>query len=59
MTTYRYAWAVQDLAAYGERALLTPGLSEASRRDALHGLMNQFEPGNIVALAFASEGVVL
>ena len=29
LTYYRYAWAVQDLAAYGERILFTPDISEA------------------------------
>jgi spectinomycin phosphotransferase len=48
---YRVAWAVQDLAAYGEQVLMAPGLGEASRRDALDGLMSLFEPGNIVEIA--------
>lgn len=48
---YRYAWAVQDIAAYGEQVLLLPGLSEASRREALQGFMRIFEPGEIVSIA--------
>jgi spectinomycin phosphotransferase len=48
---YRTAWAVQDLAAYGEEVLLTPALGQETRRAALEGLMGLFEPGNIVDLA--------
>ena len=48
---YRTAWAVQDIAAYGEEVLLTPALGEATRRAALEGLMDLFAPGNIVDLA--------
>ncbi len=56
LTYYRYAWAVQDMAAYGERAFFLPDLGDETRRDAVHGFMDMFEPGNIVALAFASDG---
>jgi len=56
LTYYRYAWAAQDMAAYGERVMFTPDLSEESRRDALHGFMSLFEPGNIVDIAFGSDG---
>ncbi len=52
---YRYAWAVQDMASYGERVFFLPDLGEETRRDAMHGFMDLFEPGNIVALAFASD----
>jgi spectinomycin phosphotransferase len=52
---YRYAWAVQDVAAYGERVFFTPDLSQASRRDALHGFTDMFAPGNIVDIALASD----
>jgi spectinomycin phosphotransferase len=48
---YRNAWAVQDIAAYGEQALLAPGLGQASRRDAVEGFKDLFAPGNIVDLA--------
>jgi spectinomycin phosphotransferase len=48
---YRTAWAVQDIAAYGEEVLLTPALGQETRRAALEGLMDLFEPGNIVDLA--------
>jgi spectinomycin phosphotransferase len=55
LTYYRYAWAVQDIAANGERVFFTPDIGEESRRDALLGFMNMFEPGNMVAIAFASD----
>jgi spectinomycin phosphotransferase len=48
---YRCAWAVQDIAAYGEQALLSPAAGEASRRDAVEGFEDLFAPGNIVDLA--------
>jgi spectinomycin phosphotransferase len=48
---YRYAWAVQDIAAYAEQVLLAPGLGEAARRAAVEGFMDLFAPGNIVDLA--------
>jgi hypothetical protein len=54
---YRYAWAVQDMAAYGERVFFSPNLGEETRRDALRGFMNMFEPGNIVAIAFESDSI--
>jgi spectinomycin phosphotransferase len=56
LTYYRYAWAVQDMAAYAERVFFMPDLGDETRRDAVRGFMSMFEPGNIVALAFASDG---
>jgi spectinomycin phosphotransferase len=47
---YRAAWAVQDIAAYGQQAAMVPTLGEESRRDAVAGFMDLFEPGNIVDL---------
>jgi len=52
---YRCAWAVQDIAAYGEQVLLAPGLGEVTRRAAVGGFMDLFAPGNIVDLAQASD----
>jgi spectinomycin phosphotransferase len=54
LTYYRYAWAVQDMAAYGERIFFLPGLSEESRRDAMHSFVDMFESGNIVDIALRS-----
>ncbi len=56
---YRAAWAVQDLAAYGERACLLPDLSAAARRDALHAFVTMLEPGNMIAIALGSEWATL
>jgi spectinomycin phosphotransferase len=55
MTYYRYAWAVQDIAAYGEQALFLPGLSEEARREGVEGLRNQFKRGGIVEIALRSD----
>jgi spectinomycin phosphotransferase len=52
---YRVAWAVQDIAAYGEEVLLMPALGEQSRRAAVDFFADLFEPGNIVDLARASD----
>jgi spectinomycin phosphotransferase len=52
---YRCAWAVQDIAAYGEQVLLAPGLGEVTRRAAVEGFMDLFAPGNIVDLAQAPD----
>ena len=54
---YRYAWAAQDMAAYGERVFFSPDLGEGTRRDALHGFEDMFEPGNIVDIALASDSM--
>jgi len=52
---YRAAWAVQDIAAYGEQALLVPTLGEETRRAEMHGFMDLFDPGSIIDVAGASE----
>jgi spectinomycin phosphotransferase len=52
---YRCAWAVQDIAAYAEQVLLSPGLGEESRRAALDGFKELFEPGHIVELATVAD----
>jgi hypothetical protein len=54
LACYRYAWAVQDIAAYDERVLLLPTLGEELRSAAIDGFMEHFEPGNIVGLASAT-----
>jgi spectinomycin phosphotransferase len=51
---YRHAWAVQDIAAFAERALLRPKLGAATRLAAVDGFRRLFVPGNIVDLALAS-----
>jgi spectinomycin phosphotransferase len=52
---YRAAWAVQDLGACAEEALLSPALGEASRRAGVDGFKGLFDPGNIVELALTSD----
>ena len=51
---YRSACAVQDIGAYGEQVFLSPALGEETRRAAMDGFMELFEPGNIVDLASAT-----
>jgi spectinomycin phosphotransferase len=51
---YRLAWAVQDIAAYGEEITGLPWLTEASRAAAVDGFMSLFEPGEIVEIATGS-----
>jgi spectinomycin phosphotransferase len=52
---YRTAWAVQDIGEYAEQVLLAPALGEESRRAALDGFKELFEPGYIVELATAAD----
>ncbi len=51
LSYYRYAWAVQDIAAYGEQALLSPDVGEVTRRNAVRRFISLFAPGNIVDIA--------
>jgi hypothetical protein len=53
---YRYAWALQDLAAYGEQVFYLPDLGEDNRRDAYEGFLDVLAPGSIAAIARASDG---
>lgn len=53
---YRYEWAVQDIGDYAERVLLRADLGEETRRDAVRGLREMFDPGQSVEAAFRSEG---
>lgn len=55
LTYYRYAWAVQDLAAYAEEALMTPDASPEARRAAAKSFVAQLAEGNIVDIARASD----
>jgi spectinomycin phosphotransferase len=54
LTYYRAAWAVQDIAACGEEALLMPNLQVETRQAAARDLTDLFEPGRIVDIARAS-----
>jgi spectinomycin phosphotransferase len=53
---YRTAWAVQDIAAYGEQVLMMPAVGEETRRAAVDGFVDLFAPGNIVDLALGGSG---
>ncbi|HSP55070.1 MAG TPA: aminoglycoside phosphotransferase family protein [Dehalococcoidia bacterium] len=48
---YRHVRALSDIAIRLETVLLIPGLSPATKRDALDGFVRLFEPGAIVDLA--------
>ena len=50
---YRHAWAVSDIGAWGEQVVFRPDLGEISRAAGLDGFRSLFQPGEIVALAFA------
>ncbi|MGE5262953.1 MAG: phosphotransferase enzyme family protein [Acidobacteriota bacterium] len=52
---YRYAWAVQDLAAYGELAVLLPGRGDKTRRQAVAGFLDTLAPGSIADIALSSD----
>ena len=54
LTYYRYAWAVQDIAAYGERVFFLPALSGEARHAAVDGFRRLFAPGHIVQRALRS-----
>jgi spectinomycin phosphotransferase len=51
---YRFERIVEDIAAYCEQILLTDQGGQ-DREEGLRQLANQFEPGNVVAVAFASD----
>lgn len=51
---YRYAWAVQDIAAYGEQLFFRPEFGAATRHEAVRGFRNLFKPGNIIHRALGS-----
>ncbi|MDQ3767383.1 MAG: aminoglycoside phosphotransferase family protein [Actinomycetota bacterium] len=55
---YRYAWAVQDIAAFGEQVLLLPSMGQKSRLAAVQDFKKLFQPGHIVQLARASDGII-
>lgn len=56
---YRYAWAVQEMGAYAEEGFFGVDRSEQARRDAVRALVDLFAPGNIVAIACASDSDML
>lgn len=54
LSYYRYAWAVQDICAYAESAILLPGVSDDERAAALEGFRSLFDSGAIVDIASRS-----
>ncbi|MDI3340297.1 MAG: phosphotransferase [Sphaerobacter sp.] len=52
---YRYSWAVGDIGSFGEQVFFRADCGPAAKREAAELLMGVFSPGEIVALAFASE----
>ena len=52
---YRFAWAVSDIGAWAHQILSRPDLGAITQRAAVDSFMGLFLPGNIVALALASE----
>ncbi len=54
---YRYAWAVGDIGAYGDQVFFRSDLGEVTKRAAVDRFLSLFVPGNIIPLAFASDGL--
>ncbi len=54
LTYYHYAWALQDIATFGEWVFFLPDIGADTRRAAVQGFKEQFTPGNIVDLALTS-----
>jgi spectinomycin phosphotransferase len=48
---YRFDWVAQELADYGRRVFLTPGLGDGTRAEAVDFLVGMFEPGQVVEAA--------
>jgi hypothetical protein len=46
---------VQDLAAYGELAVLLPGRGDKTRRQAVAGFLDTLAPGSIADIALSSD----
>lgn len=54
LTYYRYAWAVQDMAANADQVFFATDIGEETRDKAVRGFVQLFEPGQIVAIAMGS-----
>ena len=54
LTYYRYEWAVEDLAAYGNDVFLRSDIGAISRAAAFNGLRQMFARGDVVELALRS-----
>jgi len=54
---YRYERIVEDIAAYGEQLLLTDD-GGADRAQALRYFLDQFEPNDVVEIAYRTDRVL-
>ena len=54
MAYYRFDWVVQELASYGDR-VLTSGVGDATKAEAVDLLVSLFDPGNVVDAAHRAE----
>ena len=52
---YRHAWAVGDIGSFGEEIFFRPDLGAKTRHRAVRLFLGLFQPGEIVALAHASD----
>lgn len=52
---YRFAWAVSDIASYGEQVFFRPDLGAKNLAEAVGRFHSLFEPGSIVDIALSSE----
>jgi len=54
---YRYEWVVQEIGDYGARIVLDPNSTEETRADAVSGLLQLFEPGDVVDAALRTPSI--
>jgi spectinomycin phosphotransferase len=52
---YRYEWAVQEIGDFGERVFLSQDLGEETKKEAVQGFVELFQPGDVVEGAYASD----
>lgn len=52
---YRYEWVVQEIGDFGERVFLRQDLGEETKKEAVQGFVELFQPGDVVEGAYASE----
>lgn len=51
---YRAAWAISDIAAFGEQVCLRPEFGSLARQEGVRFFAGLFAPGEIVKIAFGS-----
>jgi spectinomycin phosphotransferase len=51
---YRYAWALGDIGDFGAQVFFRPDLGAVTKHEAVRYFTGLFQPGEIVAIAFAS-----